>query len=92
MSKRKTVSVDSVRARVNYLMDHMGEGSALPCYLKDRETGEALTPDQAYRLGAASVLESVLHSTGNYHGFGYLGCDYSTDPVTIPDETRRKYN
>ena len=25
-----------------------------------------------FRKGAASVLESILHHTGNYHGFNYL--------------------
>ena len=30
------------------------------------------TKDPSYRLGLISILESVLHTTRNYKGFGYL--------------------
>lgn len=83
MGKRKTVSVSWVAERINNLLAYrvsLGDSIA------------RLTPEQAYRRGAASVLESILHETGNYHGFGYLDVDRTTDPPTIPDESRRQYN
>jgi hypothetical protein len=61
--------------------------------LVDRD-GEPLSAEQAFRLGMASILEQVLHSTGNYRGFGYLpevGITWEGDGPTIVDETRRVY-
>jgi hypothetical protein len=53
--------------------------------------GKALTPEQAFRLGAASLLEQILHATGNYTGFGYANVDHSGEVPVIPDATRRTY-
>jgi hypothetical protein len=82
MSKRKTVSVRLVTERVNHLL----------AYRESRGAGIArLSPEQAYRAGAASVLALILHETGNYAGFGYLDVDHTADPPIIPDESRRQY-
>lgn len=88
MSKsRKTVDVSYVLARVNAML---------------------AAPDSDYcnestRKGAATILECVLHETGNYNGFNYLdwmnggfdrwvadGEPKDTDPY-LGDKTRRVY-
>jgi hypothetical protein len=81
--RRMTVPVEFVRTRVNNLLARPRMGST---------PWDRLTPDQAFRLGAASVLEAILHETGNYKGFHYLHVDHSTPTPTIADETRRGYN
>lgn len=60
-----------------------------------------ITPDM--RKGCASLLESILHDTGNYQGFNYIawingGCDrWRADGQPLDnsdylgDETRRVY-
>ena len=55
---------------------------------------EHSTPDQLFqRQEAASLLESVLHATGNYKGFTFLGMVPNPNGMspTIPDESRRFY-
>jgi len=79
---RATVPVAFLRDRVNFLL-------GAPAH--HRRSLDGLTPEQAYRLGAASALEAVLHETGNYRGFGYLDVDHTVAPAKIPDETRRCY-
>ena len=54
---RKTINVESVRALVNGM-------------LKDSAQDDHV--DRAYREGAISVLEEILHESGNYRGFRYL--------------------
>jgi len=82
MSRRKTISVALILKRVNHLL----------AYPNTRGDSIArLTPEQAYRRGAASVLEGILHETGNYQGFSFHNVDHTTDPPTIPDESRRTY-
>lgn len=63
------------------------------------------TCDAKVREGMIAVLESTLHATGQYNGFGYLtqeevppgenaGILKTGDmnrPVVFPDETRRFY-
>jgi len=62
------------------------------------------TPDDMTRerQALAMVLESVLHDTGNYHGFQYRDIDHSTLSAEgyptdshggrgFGDETRRRY-
>ena len=55
------------------------------------------------RSGMCSILEEVLHDTGNYRGFGYLtatevprghlpGIIRDGENSVFPDETRRYYN
>lgn len=46
---------------------------------------EGLTPEQAFRLGALSLVESVLFQHGAYKGFQY------TDEPKGADTTRRRY-
>jgi hypothetical protein len=43
---------------------------------------------RAYRAGIASFIELVLHESGNYAGFGYLGGPYVAG---VTDDTRRVY-
>lgn len=45
--------------------------------LKNTHAGVYSTPE--YRQGVISMLEFVLHETGNYHGFRYL------DQRELPD-------
>ena len=80
--RRQTVPVKFLRDRINTLLQ-------APSH--HRRSLEGLSAEQAYRMGAASVLEAVLHETGNYAGFGYLDVDHTVDPPRIPDETRRAY-
>jgi hypothetical protein len=43
---------------------------------------------RAYRLGVCGMIETVLHATGNYAGFGYLDTPFQTG---VTDESRRVY-
>lgn len=79
---RKTVDVSELRERVNTAL------AKTDLYISRRQD---ITPEQAYRLAIASILEWALHTSGNYKGFGYLDVDHTTDPPTIPDESRRVY-
>jgi hypothetical protein len=82
MGKRKTISVALITERVNHLLAYrVGLGDSVA----------RLTPEQAYRRGAASVLESVLHETGNYHGFGYVDAVFDAGVLVSGDESRRTY-
>jgi hypothetical protein len=89
MKSRKTVNVASLLAEANRKL-------ALP-------DSEYVTPD--FRKGVASMIEAVLHATGNYKGYNFHGwttdggCDKwiaLNDPSAdkapyIGDETRRFY-
>lgn len=45
-----------------------------------------------YRLGAAAILESILHDTGNYQGYSYVGIEFPKDAAPIiPNLTMRHY-
>jgi hypothetical protein len=83
---RKTTSVAEVLERVNTAL----QSPESMLRLTDMHN-EPLSPEQAYRLGMAMVLEQILHSTGNYAGFRYQDVDHTVDPPVIPDETRRQY-
>lgn len=85
---RKTVDVETVKRLVNH-----GLQSNLSS-VKD------LTPEQAYRQGLATLVEIVLHQTGNYKGFQYQASEFVADSDEIPgntvllpdyDDTKRKY-
>jgi hypothetical protein len=57
---RHTIAIDQVRRWVNHLL-------ATP---DSSHTGLSnLTPEQAFRLGAATLLEQMLHTTGTYAGY-----------------------
>lgn len=54
----------------------------------------SITPEQAFRLGAASLLEQVLHATDTYAGFGYNDTEWDAEKNRLRDhydETRRHY-
>lgn len=72
MKTRKTIPVDQVREWVNTRL--VAPDSA-------QLEGDC-TPEQAFRLGLANVLEQILHATGNYRGYYY-------PDSTVMDETRR---
>jgi len=68
--------------RVKELVNGMLERSA-----------DDVSPDS--RLMVASLLETILMETGNYHGFGYLPgvIDFDKNPPeVIGDESRRRYH
>ena len=96
MSKgRRTIDVDRIKEWVNTRL-------ATPSSTHSRYL-DNLTPEQAFRLGIASLLEQVLHHTGNYKGFGYQESEKNpeyVDGITTPDanwlrdnhdDTRRHY-
>jgi hypothetical protein len=74
--KRKTVSVDWIRAKVNYLIA-----------LRKKEYYGVKDAD-SFRQGVESVLEIILHETGNYKGYMYLdGIDNPTLRMYLPVDT-----
>jgi hypothetical protein len=75
---KKTVAIEDVRAWVNTRLTAPDSAQRL---------GD-LTPDQAFRLGAASLLEQILHATGNYKGFAYTG---DGNEAGLVDDSRRYY-
>lgn len=72
---RKTIDVTRVLEMGNH-------------YLASPDLGDA-DKFRNMRKGAASLLESVLHETGNYGGFQYLETYRPNDPTF--DDTRRRY-
>ncbi len=60
---RRTIRVADILRWVNISMGRPSSTRRLPA---------GTTPAQAFRLGQASLLEQILHATGNYAGFGYL--------------------
>lgn len=92
---RKTVDVETVKNQVNTMLRTVDSSLRL----ENLFTSEPMTAEQAFRLGAASVLEQILHMTGNYHGYYYLADEYKpadeqTDRDVLRDEydeTRRNY-
>lgn len=84
---RKTVRVADLVTKVNQYL------AVEQPYLESAD-GMALAAAQAWRRSVASLLESVLHETGNYRGFGYQAgvLDHSGgSPEMTGDETRRIY-
>lgn len=83
---RKTIYIKDLIAMVNRRLET--KDSTLKLALED------LTPEQAFRLGSALVLEQVLHATDNYAGFKYQ-FDQFDEPSHILkqdfDGTRRVY-
>jgi hypothetical protein len=90
---RKTIEVTSITQRVNRALVTRDSDLFLTTHPVTGER-ENMTPEQAFRLGMIHVLESVLHSTGNYHGYSFQAgiVNFSADPPVITgDETRRIY-
>jgi hypothetical protein len=88
---RKTIEVDVIKDWVNTRLQIPSSTHKLD--------GESLTPEQAFRLGVSSLMEQILHATGNYKGFNYQASEFvpaeemTSDNVLRPgmDETRRIY-
>lgn len=82
---RKTVDID-------YLLE-IGN-RALAADLSERNTLESLTPEQMYRRGVMSILESVLHNADRYRGFSYQPSELTNDYALRDeyDETRVMYH
>lgn len=57
---RKTINIEVVREKVNRML---------------RDSHQDDHVDRAYREGVISILEDILHDTGNYKGFRYLTQD-----------------
>lgn len=87
MPKRLTIPVEDIKFWVNNILAH--DEREITAMVGD------LTPQQAYRLATAAILEAALHKTGNYKGYNYLGLP--ADPQEFPqwekdgDKTRRRY-
>lgn len=87
---RKTIDVET-------LIDWVNTRLASP---NSMLTVQDLTPEQAMRVGAYSLLEQILHATGNYEGFNYNDSEKSSNYETTGtgawlklgyDDTRRHY-
>lgn len=82
MASRQTIPVEQIRDWANAALQ-----TANSTLLLDNQT-----PEQAFRLGIAGMLERVLHATGNYAGFQYADPSTPGEYVTdVTDETRRRY-
>jgi hypothetical protein len=90
---RKMIPVNDIREKVNRMLQTPDSTLYLKAPGKDRE----LTQAEALRMGVCSLLESILHETGNYKGFGYqdgMVTQLATKPgerTIVKDETRRIY-
>jgi hypothetical protein len=65
---RKTIEVDVIKDWVNTRLQIPSSTHKLD--------GESLTPEQAFRLGVSSLMEQILHATGNYKGFNYQASEF----------------
>lgn len=94
MTARKTIEVARLVEIVNRRLAVPDSTRYLKAPGKDRD----MTPEEAARMEAASLLEEILHATGNYRGFGYQTGQitrYAAEPgerAEITDETRRVYS
>ena len=73
MRKRKTIEVAELREALNEMLDDVSHLELPGVRTKRDENGVETpkTPADFYRMGVINALESVLHATGNYRGFGY---------------------
>lgn len=81
---RKTIEVEAIKESVNRRLQVSDSSLRL----------EDMTPTQAFRLGAASLLEEILHATDNYRGFNYQASEKDSEThALLPahDDTRRIY-
>lgn len=80
---RKTIDVEKVKEFANAGL------AAQSSFLRL----EGVTPEQAYRMGIAAVLEGVLHATGNYKGFAYQRSELDNNGALKwgYDNSRRTY-
>jgi len=94
MAARKTVTVAELKEAVNRMLATPDSTLWMKAPGKDRD----MTAEEAFRMGGASLLEQVLHMTGNYKGFGYqdgqvtwAGGEPGSGEAQVGDETRRVY-
>lgn len=90
MRGRKTEDIAFIRDMVNKALTVPDSSLRMRAPGKDRE----LTQEEAFRTGVLSVLESILHHTGQYKGFGYQDGVIPDPDASRPewgDETRRIY-
>ena len=78
MAKRQTINVELVKEKVN-------------TYLAELPTGK--TPEETVkykylRFGARTVLETILHETGNYKGYAHNDSPFVSG---VSDDSRRHY-
>jgi len=64
--KRTTIPVAEVQAMLQRMIDNTDHWNDPHAYLLD---GRVATPAESARMVLASALSSILHETGNYHGF-----------------------
>jgi hypothetical protein len=93
MPSRKTIPVDTLKEWVNRLMETPDSMLYMDAPGKLRE----MTAQEAFRMGAISLLERVLMATDNYKGFSYQPeqmikrAEKPGERSIIKDETRRIY-
>lgn len=81
---RKVIDLDELTTEVNNLLTTADSTLRL----------DGLTPEQAFRLGAASLLERIKRKTGTYLGFVYSGSELLPGGRGLKpgyDDTRRRY-
>lgn len=79
---RKNIEVDLIKEWVNGRLAIKDASHRMP---------EGMSPEQAFRLGQASLMEQILHYTGNYNGFNYNVAPGERYVEGVTDETRRHY-
>jgi hypothetical protein len=89
---RKTIEVAQILEWVNTRLEIPDSTHKVQLTWSDKP----ITPEQAFRLGVASLLEQILHATDTYAGFGYTKTrDETVSSGVIKhvpvDETRRNY-
>ena len=91
MRKRKTIEVAELRESLNNMLENVGQLETHPNRYTNRDENgleTPKTPADFYRMGVINVLESVLHGTGNYRGFGY---DTEKNPPLASTPMKRYY-
>jgi hypothetical protein len=90
MRKRKTIEVSELRETLNKMLEDVShlEHPILRTNRDENGVETPKTPADFYRMGVINVLESVLHGTGNYRGFGY---DTEKNPPLASTPMKRYY-
>ena len=90
MRKRKTIEVSELRETLNKMLEDVShlEHPILRTNRDENGVETPKTPADFYRMGVINVLESVLHATGNYRGFGY---DTEKNPPLASTPMKRDY-
>ena len=90
MTAKKSIKITELVESTNHMLANHQD-----CNIGGIEYG------RSFRLGACSLIEHVLHKTGNYHGYMYLSANdmpinakpgiIRGEPNEYPDESRRLY-